>query len=82
MCDQLIGAIDRQGVLNQVIRADRQVVEMAQKHLHAQRSSRYLDHGADFDGTKGKTPRIKLLTRFVQQSQRLLDFTGMGQHRD
>ena len=42
-----VGAIDGQGVLNEVIGAQGQKVEVAQKHFDGQRRRRHFDHRAD-----------------------------------
>ena len=42
----MVGAVDRQGVLDQVIGANRQKIETSGEHAGGKRRRRHLDHAA------------------------------------
>jgi hypothetical protein len=79
---RIVAAVDGQGVLDQVVGADREEIQAAQEGAECQRRGGNLDHAADLD-------RVELLPRLAQleagqldQAQGLFDLLGMGQHRD
>ena len=49
MRNPLIHSIDRQRVLNQIVRADAEELDLAREHIGRNRSARDFDHRADFD---------------------------------
>ena len=58
----LVGAIDRQAVLNQIVRADREEVHFARQQIRGVRGRRHFDHHADRHGRTG-SPRAPLPRR-------------------
>ena len=80
MRHQLIGAINGQRVLNQVVGTDRQKIEMLQKHGHNQGCSGYLDHGANPNVAIRHAARIQLRSRAINQFQGLANLAQMRQH--
>ncbi len=47
--DLLVGTVDGQRVLDQVVGADRQEIEAAQEEADGERRRRHFDHAADLD---------------------------------
>ena len=77
----LVGAVNGQRVLDEVVRAYREVVEIVQELLHHQRRGRHLDHRAQLHRAVGHAARVQLGTRQVNLGQRLADLAHMRQHR-
>ena len=77
-----IGTVDRQRVLDQVIGADRQEIDIFEEHAGGEGRRRHLDHGSEQDLAIDHALVIQLLARRFQHLQGLTDFTLMGQHRD
>ena len=80
MSDGFIGPVNRQGVLNQVVGADRQKVKVFQKQLQAQGRSRYLNHCANLDRAVNDALAIEHGAGLVDVRQRLADLPGVRQH--
>ena len=76
----LIGTVNGQGVLDQVVGADGQKVKVRQKHGHGQCGGWDLNHRADLERTIGHALRIELRASARQQSQGLANFFAVGQH--
>ena len=75
-----VGTVYGQRVLDQVVGADGQEVEVLQEQLERERGGWNFYHGADLDLTVGGAALVQLDARLVDQRQRLTDFAGMGQH--
>jgi hypothetical protein len=56
----LVGTIDSQCVLNQIVGADRDEVEVPQERVDQQCRGRHLDHGADLDVTERLSGIVQL----------------------
>ena len=82
MSHRLVGPVNRQGVLNQVIGANRQKVKVLQKDLERERGCRDFNHGTYPDWPIWHTTVVKLYPGMVDQSHGLTNFTGMHQHRN
>lgn len=78
--DRLVGPVDGQGVLDQVVGADREEVEVAQEQRDGQRRGGHLDHGAQAHDAVQLRARIQLGAGLVDKGQGLADLAGMGQH--
>ena len=78
---RFVGAVDGQRVLDQVVGADRQEVEVLQEGAQRQRRRRDLDHRAQLHRPVGDAAVVQLGAREVEQRQRLADLAGMRQHR-
>ena len=79
---RLVGTIDCQRVLDQVVSADRQEVKILQEQLERQRGSRNLDHGTEPHRPVGRSPAVELHPGLLEQAQGLADLARMGQHRN
>ncbi|MDR9274782.1 hypothetical protein FEP29_03782 [Burkholderia multivorans] len=83
MRDRVVGAVDRERVLDQVVRADRQEIEALQKQRQRDRGGRNFDHRADAHVRIVREPRVvELALRFANQVERLVDLLRMREHRD
>ncbi len=79
----IVGAVDRKHVLDQVVGADRQEVELAGKRGQRQRGGRDFDHTADRDSVVvGDAIVVEAALGFLEVMQRLVEFVRRGQHRD
>ncbi len=63
---RLIGAVNRQGVLDQIIGADGQKVEILQKRAQRQRGGGNFNHCADFDRAIHRTARVEIGSGLVK----------------
>ena len=82
MGHRFIGAVNGQCVLNQIVGAQRQKVEVAQKGVHDQHGGRDFNHGPNFQLSVGHPLRLKLGARLLHQRQGLANFAQMRQHRN
>src|SRR5438067_1572129 len=78
-----VAAIDGECVLDQIVRADREEVELFQERVHCEDRRRNFDHAADGD------PRIEWSALLAQrlfglreQRERLIDLGHRREHRD
>ncbi len=79
---RVVGAVDRQRVLDQVVGAERQEVQLLHEHRQRQRRRRDLDHAADLDAlVVGHALVVELLLRLLDEGERLLDFVRVRHHR-
>ena len=74
MRDGLIGAVNRQRVLNEVVGTDGQKIKILEEQLERQRGSRYLDHGAKLDRPVSLSFVVQGGTRVINQGHGLPDF--------
>ena len=82
MGDFFISAVYRQSVLNQVVGADGQKVELLDKHTECQSCGRYLDHAADFHLAIIRDALIiQILLGRGDELQSLVELRYAGQHR-
>src|SRR5438552_1642836 len=80
---RLVGAIDGECVLDQVVGADRQEIQSLQERVHGKHRRRNLDHPADRDaGVERHSLLAQRLLRLRQHGERLIDFAGRREHRD
>ena len=71
----IVGAVDRQGVLDQVVGADGQKIQVLGEGVHRQRRGGNFDHAADRDaGIEGHAFRRQLLLGVADQVQGLAQF--------
>ena len=82
MGDGLVGAIDRERVLDEVVGADRDEVEVAQERRQHQRRRRHLDHRAELDRAVRAAGIVELLTRARQRLDRVAHLAQVRDHRD
>src|SRR5687768_8618277 len=76
-------AVDGQGVLHQVVRADAEESDILDQRVSAQRSGRRLDHYAERQVvTVLDAPRIELGGGLVQEVLRLLDLVERDDERE
>ena len=79
----LVGTVDGQRILNQVVGADRQEIEAAQKETDGERRCRHFDHAADLDlFIENDLLAAQAGLGLLERSQGLVDFVGVGEHRD
>ena len=72
--------VDGQGVLDQVVGADGEKIEVLEEQAHGQRCRWHFDHGAEAYGAMHGRPVIELFPGTGQQGLDLLDFARMCQH--
>ena len=77
---RLVGTVNRQRVLNQVIGSHRQEIKILQEHLEREGCCGYFNHGADFDGAVSHAPVVKFDAGMVNQGHGVANFAGMHQH--
>ena len=83
MRDAIVGTIDRQRVLNEVVGADREKIELPQKHRQRNRRGRNFDHAADQNVIVEFAPLfLQLFFRARNGEQGLPDFADRSQHRN
>ena len=83
MRDRVVGAVDRQRVLDQVVGADRQEIQPADEHADGENGGGDLDHAADFDaGIERNVLLAQALLGARDERQGLIDLRGGYQHRD
>ena len=81
--DRRVGAVDRQGVLDEVVRAQREELELLAEGLERERGGGHFDHAADRHAAiEGLAPVLELFTRARDELQHLIDFTDVRQHGD
>ncbi|MPM60808.1 hypothetical protein SDC9_107662 [bioreactor metagenome] len=80
MGHRLVGAVDGQRVLHQVIGADRQEIKVFEEAAHHQRRRRHLDHGAHLQRAIGHSARVKFGAGHVELGERLLDLAHTREH--
>ena len=78
---RLVSPVDGQRVLNQVVGADGQKIEVLEEHLHRQRCGRDFDHRAELDGAVGHALVVERGSGMVDQRKRFANFAGLRQHR-
>ncbi len=80
---RIVGAVDRERVLDQVVGADRQEIEVAGEVFQRQRRSGHLDHAADRDAPVIRDPlAVEHFLGVPDRGERLLHLVGVGEHRD
>ena len=79
---RVVGAVDGEGVLDQVVGADRQEIEPPHENRQRERRGRDLDHAADLDvALVGLAALVELLLRLAEERERLLDLVQVREHR-
>ena len=82
MCDFLVGTVDGQRILDQVVGPDRQEIQLLGECTQRQRGSRDFDHAAyRHIAVVGNTFRVQVGLDVVDELQRLVDFRDTAQHR-
>ena len=79
--DGIVAAIDRQGVLDQIVGADGYEVEIFEQAGHGECGGRDFDHAADFDVAEGFAALGELAAGGVQVDQALFELGQAGNHR-
>ena len=80
--DRFVQTIDRQGVLDQVVGADRQKVHAACNRPRRQRRSRNLDHGADRQRVViAKSLAVELTLELVNEREHGVQLVDTGDER-
>src|SRR6266446_8888037 len=83
MRDSLVYAIDRDGILNQIVRADAEEIDFAREDIGGESGARNFDHRAYFSGiTKCRSRATQLFFAFGQDRERASQFTHTGNHRE
>ena len=80
MGHRFVRAVDGQRVLDQVVRADRQEVEVAQEAAHDEGRRRHFDHGAQLHGAERRPARQQFLAGEVDLCEGLPDLADMREH--
>ena len=79
----LVDAVHRAGVLNQVIRADREEVNLLRQHIRADSRHRNLDHNADLDvRVEGYTFRGQHVLRLLEHLLCITHLIHRRNHRE
>ena len=78
----LIGAVDGQRVLDQIVRADGDEIEIAKERGQGQGRCRHFDHGAHLDLAKRFAGFNQLTPSVINVFQGLANFAQVAQHRD
>jgi hypothetical protein len=82
MSDRIVGAVDCKGVLDQVVGAEREEVELAREPFGGERGGGHLDHAADRRiRVEGDVFDAQAAARGRDQGQGLIEFGQAGQHR-
>src|SRR5438309_9234441 len=81
MRDSLVYAIDRDGILNQIVRADAEEIDFAREDVGRESSAGNFDHRANFSGiTECRSSATQLFFAFGQDGERAPQFTHTGNH--
>ena len=79
----IVGAIDRERVLDQVVRPDRKKIQLADEIFQGQRRGRHLDHPADlYVPVVRDLVVVERFLRLPHGGERLFDLVRMGEHRN
>jgi len=78
--DSLVGTVNRQRVLDQVVGADGEKVEVFEEQRNGERGGGHFDHGAQLDRALSNASGFQLLARAIDQGQRLTDLAGVCEH--
>ena len=80
--DGIVGAVDREGVLDQIVGSQGQEAQPLHERRQGQGRRRDLDHPADRNaGGVALAALVELLPGLAQERERLLDFVRVHEHR-
>src|SRR4029077_17099017 len=83
MRDSFVYAINRDSILNQIVRADAEEIDLAREDVGGDGGARNFDHRAYFRGiTKCRSRATQLLFAFGQDGERASQLTHAGKHRE
>src|SRR4051812_32945022 len=81
--DRVVRAVDRQRVLDEIVRPDRQEIELAREYAERKGGRRHLYHPANLDlPVIGYFLRIEAALCLRDEHECLLDLASAGEHRD
>src|SRR6266704_5652095 len=79
----LVHPINRDRVLNEIVRADAEEIDFAREKIRGDRGARDLDHRTDFHLVVERMPfAAQFLFALINELHRLSDFTNARYHRE